>query len=102
VFALLVVVDAADAKRCRPAKNVLPTSAINRDAINIRAINTSCAFARSMPRKFILYMRYGAMNPQEYSLSALGLGAWTCRAFSGNAAPVRCRSGNRRVSWRLS
>jgi hypothetical protein len=69
-------------------------------------VRTSCRVARSLPRKFILNVRYGSLNPARFGKRALGTSAWRCDDHGGNGgwqAPVICTaSGGRRVSWRLA
>ena len=80
---------------CRPVPDPLPTGVGEEWAVKVRAVRTSCAVARTLPRKFILNARYGA-----------SLRGWSCDDHGGNggwSAPVVCTaSGERRVSWRLA
>jgi hypothetical protein len=85
----------ASAHLCRPVKDPLPTGVTEEWAVKVRAVRTSCAVARTLPRKLILNVRYG-----------VSLGKWSCDDHGGNggwSAPAVCTaSGGRRVSWRLA
>lgn len=98
---------AAEAKLCKRVRNVLPTGIANRDAIQIRATNTSCRVARGLPRRVIRYFRYGGLGSN--TKATYGLSAWDCQPRWKDEAlearegdPVICLSGDRRVTWRLS
>ena len=88
-------------RACGKVKDVVPTGVEDTPALRIRARHVSCRVARALPRKVILNVRYGAINPDDYGKRALGIRKWRCK-LGGYGEKTVCRaSRDRRVSWWL-
>jgi hypothetical protein len=98
---LLLPVSASAAKSCRSVRDVVPTGVEDIPATHIRASGVTCRLARSLPRRVILNVRYGDINPDDYSAEALGIASWRCDPVGGHGQRTVCYSRSRRVSWRL-
>jgi hypothetical protein len=63
-------------RACRSVADVVPTGVTDVPATRIRATGVTCVLARSLPRRVILNVRYGAINPARYGKQALGIARW--------------------------
>jgi hypothetical protein len=88
-------------KSCRSVRDVVPTGVGDIPATRIRAAGVTCRFARSLPRRVVLNVRYGSLNPDAYGKEALGIANWRCDPLGGYGERTVCYSGSKRVSWRL-
>ena len=91
----------ATTKSCRSVRDVVPTGVADIPATRIRATGITCRLARSLPRRVILNVRYGSLNPDHYGPEALGIANWRCDPIGGYGELTVCYSGSKRVSWRL-
>jgi hypothetical protein len=98
---LLLPASAAEAATsCRSVRDVVPAGVTDIPATHIRASGVTCRLARSLPRRVVLNVRYGDVNPDEYGAEALGIASWDCD-LGDFGERTTCRSGSRTVSWRL-
>lgn len=67
-------------RACRSVADVVPAGVTDIPATRIRATGVTCVLARSLPRRVILNVRYGAINPARYGKQALGIARWACDA----------------------